>query len=1018
MRLHYSLDFIISCLVLTSLFLFAESAPQNFTYIEKTTDNDQTPRITDLQTYDDGTILVRMARRSNTLNSTATAIYLDPVLAFRLINPDGTVTEVNINNSYANLDPVNFRLFSGAIGTQNPISIWSLRDRFILVNYVNMTDPSDIKTYEDWGMVVDWSGNIHGRLRYGKSYINSRGQWEINLSLTLNVNRKLGFFRLTAVNGSSALWQQILVDDSGNLSILSQDYINIQNYANLVLSTFATVDGGYAIAYINSLPTTTNNTNPFKSFTGVYAIFLSYGQNTTGTQRTLFETTVSNLITQSMKCDLAFVGVGHVCTVVTFTTAQNRTTGYLLKINFLSSGSVVSTTSTRNQDISLNNTVMDVLPMPFGGYLLKDTFTNNNSDTLINFSAYGINDTQISLDLQQPITPNLFGLTTIIKKNNTLVIALQEDPTSWTLLTDQMPKVDGDLDHGYGNLMVDTTVPAISAVIQPTAANITITFYDPVDLSDGNITIYQNINSSSVILRQMISARDAKCHLGNDTRSITVDLISSTFNQPKAQYFVQIDNNFVKSRNYREPLLGIDSRVWWLTAGTPPEPARSASVTGILRLNPEASQRFQRFSSAQRNDFFSTLLKEISEMVPVRLARLSSDNKYQVVNSGTPSEQIMISIDIALPKDSDEEGVPKVKDDLNTMIKNKYITSISTGSATSGLDENYGFVASPDLWERYRFKLIGVFLAVTVFIIIFLIAQRRHRDGHNLAVLQLGLILFNFILEVLFIANNAKDIKQLFLPSILFLIIPLCVNTALAFYIISKENLTKEFYDWFYTNGKVASIFTVIAAADIEALMVLHSNLAGLSIFKAPFSPDAISKIFWGACANIFIKNIPLVVIQIIYYRLIVTYDIIPLLLLITSCLTLVINIIGRLYHAVYRIRNRKEPQYAPTDDSPDNNFGGLHPLQIPPSSLYNKDESIAPESPSGGGFLRRSGGKRNSRNSKRMSEVRSGEELTNVELTNPDELEDKDDGTLYGGDNRQPEQGAGHVRKDLEEGK
>ena len=85
----------------------------------------------------------------------------------------------------------------------------------------------------------------------------------------------------------------------------------------------------------------------------------------------------------------------------------------------------------------------------------------------------------------------------------------------------------------------------------------------------------------------------------------------------------------------------------------------------------------------------------------------------------------------------------------------------------------------------------------------------------------------------------------------------------LAFSIITEANAEKTFSDWFAAHGKVASVFTIISGADIEALNVLQSNLAGLTFFNAPFGDEAKSMIFWGACINIFIEDIPQVTIQV-----------------------------------------------------------------------------------------------------------------------------------------------------------
>ena len=98
-----------------------------------------------------------------------------------------------------------------------------------------------------------------------------------------------------------------------------------------------------------------------------------------------------------------------------------------------------------------------------------------------------------------------------------------------------------------------------------------------------------------------------------------------------------------------------------------------------------------------------------------------------------------------------------------------------------------------------------------------------------------------------------------------FLTVPIALNTVLAFAIITKENTRLDFYTWFSEHGKVASIFTVLAGADIDALTILHSNLAGFAAFRAPFSNNAITKIFWGACAKIFLEDLPQVIIQVFY---------------------------------------------------------------------------------------------------------------------------------------------------------
>src|ERR1700722_5380578 len=99
--------------------------------------------------------------------------------------------------------------------------------------------------------------------------------------------------------------------------------------------------------------------------------------------------------------------------------------------------------------------------------------------------------------------------------------------------------------------------------------------------------------------------------------------------------------------------------------------------------------------------------------------------------------------------------------------------------------------------------------------------------------------------------------------SVVFITLPTGLNVMLAFYIITHENKRPEFFKWLTTHVKVASIFTILSGVDIEALNILYSNLAGLQFFRAPFSDEAKSIIFLGACLNIFTAHIPQLVIQV-----------------------------------------------------------------------------------------------------------------------------------------------------------
>ena len=132
------------------LLLISPTRSQNssFTYDEVQI---KSPIIYDIKTYNDNRVVVRIIRE----NSTATVKYnvscFDNYLWFRTIYPDGSVVPIDIS---LNIPDINFCL--------NVLEISPIRDRFLLVNYVNATDFDDGSTYKDWAMIIDLDGKTYG----------------------------------------------------------------------------------------------------------------------------------------------------------------------------------------------------------------------------------------------------------------------------------------------------------------------------------------------------------------------------------------------------------------------------------------------------------------------------------------------------------------------------------------------------------------------------------------------------------------------------------------------------------------------------------------------------------------------------------------------------------------------------------------------------------------------------------------------------------------------------------------
>ncbi|CAG8597066.1 1189_t:CDS:2, partial [Diversispora eburnea] len=476
------------------------------------------------------------------------------------------------------------------------------------------------------------------------------------------------------------------------------------------------------------------------------------------------------------------------------------------------------------------------------------------------------------------------------------------------------------LDNVYSNFQVKSTSPSINATI-PTStdrSNITITYYEPVERFYGNISIYQIDKNGNTIIRQFVNGVNSFCSISDNGLTVTVNVLKSTFSNPNSQFYIKVDNDFVRSKAYRESLRGIYDNIWKFNTSSREE-TFADKIYGVLRLTKEGTEYYENLNSTGKDKFFTDLRLELSEIIPVNIKRLSSNGeKTQVDTTINSGRKILISLNIESSKE--ERSADSILNDLNDMITYKNMTSIDLFPTTKYLDGDFGFKPTPALWGKYKWKFLGVMLVLAILVVLFLIAKKIESKGHNIAILQLGLIIFDFAMDVLFVSKNGKVIEVLYIPS--------------------YENKSKAFLDWFSQNEKVASVFTVLSSADIETLSILHSNMAGFKFFQAPFSTKGKNRIFWASCLAIFVEDIPQVIIQLIYYFRVVTYDIIPLLSLVSSCLSLLINIIGRLFQAI----NTCRPGILKCDSSQNqDDFESLHQLQTPATERSStSDESIS----------------------------------------------------------------------------
>src|SRR5205814_640923 len=110
------------------------------------------------------------------------------------------------------------------------------------------------------------------------------------------------------------------------------------------------------------------------------------------------------------------------------------------------------------------------------------------------------------------------------------------------------------------------------------------------------------------ILRQTTSG--IQCTLDDDGKRVTVKMLDSTFSKFGLNYSIQVDNDFVKSRAYKEPLLGIREGVWTFKFTDEGKSTFASSTSGLLRITTEGTKKIEN-RNLSRDRFFNNLLVEL-----------------------------------------------------------------------------------------------------------------------------------------------------------------------------------------------------------------------------------------------------------------------------------------------------------------------------------------------------------------------------------------------------------------------
>ncbi|CAG8489067.1 12924_t:CDS:2 [Dentiscutata erythropus] len=122
--------------------------------------------------------------------------------------------------------------------------------------------------------------------------------------------------------------------------------------------------------------------------------------------------------------------------------------------------------------------------------------------------------------------------------------------------------------------------------------------------------------------------------------------------------------------------------------------------------------------------------------------------------------------------------------------------------------------------------------------------------------------------------------------------VPIFINAVVFICIKCKKGFIKNFRPEQY-------IFLILALYDSDTLLIINKVE---SIFKKEFQLTA--KIL--AFADLIIKNVPLIILQIIYFKSIVTYSIVPLFVLVTTIFKIILGIIRSIIE-IFAVRYSEE---------------------------------------------------------------------------------------------------------------
>ncbi|CAB5193391.1 unnamed protein product [Rhizophagus irregularis] len=833
--------------------------------------------------YRDGTAVILLIKPIN-------ESCVEPRIDLRILHPNGTIDSVKVDYPIPEynfcLGPHGFYWFDSARSLPSSMYILYLdiASASYYVLFATRTGHVISKT------LVAPISIINGSI-YADGYILS------------HTSEEYGFIFANYETETVIMWKYYnKPDDEGNFSLINEGKHYLQkSFDNHFI--FPAIDGNFGIIIANSTdinikPEPNEFINPSKFTSKVYVSFIKPVMKGVDGPYLVYQSTIPHSEVNFF-CDTAFTGIGNMC-ILKLNGTEDKNVVEFITISFQTSGSVFDMKKLGDRDIDVD--IVTVNGLFQGGFLM--VLYNKQNKTIEGIILD--NDGKYNGTWGLPPDLKVSGsFRTTGFRNGTQFLVTFENEMTWKILSTTLPKFFSD-DYGYENPNIKSTYPSIGSSIPLSITNINITYHLSVTISTNNISIYQyNNNNDLPILRQSVPGNLPYFSYNSDKKTINIKVLESTFNQPNSNYYIIVNDNVVRDWTSNHPLLGVERNRWKFNTMNIQDNFAEESI-GRFSLTEEGTKSFEKLSLDGQRGFLSQLRIDLAKSIPVDINRLDYIKCCEYDNS-QQLPRILLSLPIKSTTNPHERNVDHIIKDLDILVKNKEVTPISWFGTTNHLEASFGFQRYKNLLDDFKFHLIGIVIGIVILVFLYIYAKKKYPMGRNIVIFKFPLIILNFIMGIIFILNNGKNVPQLFIPSIIFCVIPIIINFGMGVIIMLQEiKKNRYFYEWFKNNTNVASLFTVLSGTNLEMLNILSSQVAGIMFFNAPISKDTQFYIFWGCFIGLFIDDVPRFIIQVFYRKLVINYDIIPFLTLLTSSIILANNIISKIYHAIVHLYSKK----------------------------------------------------------------------------------------------------------------